>query len=93
MFVYCLNNPANYVDTTGYYPIKCSENFSAVNNWVDTPFGKLEYSTTYTPKGDLYEHRSDANGVKRWSRHHSEHGNPKKHPIVPHDREWHDDGN
>ena len=33
----------------------------------------------------------DSNGKVRWSRHHTNHGNSKTHPVVPHDHEWYDD--
>ena len=91
MFAYCLNNPVNNFDPDGRLPKIAKEVLEKFTEWVATPLGMLRYVTEKTKQGDLYEHWYDKNDVIQWSRHHSNHGNGKKHPIVPHDHEWYDD--
>lgn len=55
---------------------------------VETPFGELYYYCKTSVKGDLYEYWVTAEGIIIWCRHHSFHGNPKTHPLNPHDHRW-----
>ena len=48
------------------------------------------YATT--PNGEI-ERWYGENGRPRLDRHHTDHGNPKNHPYVPHDHEWSEDEN
>ena len=91
MFAYCLNNPVNMIDLFGTMPKFLPENLKEVAQWVDTTIGVLLYVTEVNSKGYLYEYWVENNGKVRWSRHHTNHGNAKKHPLVPHDHEWYDD--
>lgn len=43
------------------------------------------YLSGTNSQGELYEGWYDSNGDIEWSRHHSHHNNPKKHPDNPHD--------
>ncbi len=100
MFAYCGNNPVDRVDRNGEFWQKAEE-FSKQANKYSYPVefllecttlgSTLQYKVTYTKKGGMYEHWYVENGVEIWTRHHSDHGNPTKHPIVPHDHEWFDD--
>ena len=52
---------------------------------------EFTYRYEYSKQGDLYEYWDDpVTGKHVWSRHHSDHGNPKYHKN-PHDHSWYDD--
>ena len=91
MFAYCLNNPVNMVDVTGAFPKFLIEFIESCTEWVETAIGTLLYITETTAKGELMEYWVDSNAKVHWSRHHTNHGNSKTHPVVPHDHEWYDD--
>ena len=91
MFTYCNNNPVNMVDPSGTMPKFLPEYLEEFTEWVETAVGTLLYVTEVNKKGYLFEYWVDNNGKVRWSRHHTNHGNSKKHPLVPHDHEWYDD--
>ena len=91
MFTYCNNNPVNMVDPSGTMPKFLPEYLEEFTEWVETAVGTLLYVTEVNKKGYLFEYWVDNNGKVRWSRHHTNHGNGKKHPLVPHDHEWYDD--
>ncbi len=91
MFAYCNSNPVIASDPTGTLPKFLPDFIDKIPDWVDTPLGPLKYVVERTKKGDLYEYWVTANALVRWSRHHTNHGNAKNHPLVPHDHEWYDD--
>lgn len=91
MFAYCNNNPVNLIDSSGALPKFSPEFIKENGEWVDTAIGMLLYVTEFNRKGYLYEYWVELEGKIRWSRHHTNHGNSKNHPVVPHDHEWHDD--
>ena len=93
MFAYCYNNPVNMIDVLGTTPVFTREQIEAFGEWVETILGTLIYMSKLSKKGSLLEYWLESNGKIRWSRHHTDHGYPKKHPLVPHDHEWKDDGN
>ena len=109
MFAYCNNNPINIEDSTGKYPTYATASADSGSNsrsnnkkdriniytgLIDLGNG-LWYDTTFNKHGELYEHWYDSNQKEIWSRHYSDHGNPKQHPMNPHDHAWKedDDGN
>ncbi len=93
MFTYCNNSPTNSIDYSGTIPEVIEEiiEVGSEGGYVITPLGLLRYTKEYNAKGALSEHWIDKNNKKRWSRHHSNHGNAKEHPDVPHDHKWDDD--
>lgn len=91
MFVYCKNNPALTYDPSGTIPKFSPEYLEALGEYVDTAVGPLLYVTLYNKKGALLEYWVDKTGKVVQSRHHTNHGNGKQHPVVPHDHEWYDD--
>lgn len=91
MFAYCMNNPTNMVDSVGALPKFLIEFVEEVGELVDTIFGTLYYITEYTKKGELKEYWVGEDAKVYWSRHYTNHGNSKEHPLVPHDHEWYDD--
>ena len=91
MFVYCSNNSVNMIDPTGTMPKFLPEFLKEFSEWVETALGTLLYVPIVDKKGYLLEYWVDSNGKVRWSRHHTNHGNSKRHPVVPHDHEWYDD--
>ena len=85
MFVYCNNNPVLYADPAGYMVQACPLCGPPI------PCEDLIYETEYNSIGKLYEYWNDPKTGKHiWSRHHTTHGNAKKH-TDPHDHEWKDD--
>ena len=95
MFAYCLNNPVNMFDISGMLPSFLPEHLAKWASLVKTPYGELFYTNEVNGRGFLKEFWVDRNGKIRWSRHHTNHGNSKDHPVVPHDHDWYedDDGN
>ena len=93
MFAYCGNEPVDMIDSDGLFPVFPPEWVEEVGEIVETIIGGLYYVTTYTRRGELYEHWVYPSGDPAHSRHYSDHGNQKTHPLVPHDHDWHDDGN
>ena len=91
MFAYCGNNPVNMIDSIGTFPKFTQEFVDALSDCVETTVGTLLYIAEVNKKGFLKEYWVDSNGKVRWSRHHTNHGNSKEHPYVPHDHEWYDD--
>ena len=85
---YCFNNPCNRKDTTGRIPQFIEDALKLGLETVETPFGELYYYCKTSVKGDLYEYWVTAEGIIIWCRHHSFHGNPKTHPLNPHDHRW-----
>ena len=63
-------------------------------DWIASAANWSTYDTQFTKKGEMFENWYDEDGNKIWSRHHSDHGNPKWHKN-PHDHEWKvkEDGN
>lgn len=53
----------------------------------DLPYKGVPGSHVKTPDGQK-ERIYGPNGLPDRDRHHSNHGNPKKHPNVPHDHDW-----
>lgn len=51
--------------------------------------GKPNTRYDYYKDGKLHTSRyTDASGQPVWDVHHNDHGNPKKHPNVPHYHPW-----
>ena len=91
MFAYCGNNPVKMYDKTGFMPKFTPQALQDMEEWVETALGPLLYIKELNSRGYLKEYWVEGSGRVRWSRHHTNHGNSKKHPVVPHDHEWHDD--
>ena len=91
MFAYCDNKPVNYIDYSGCFPKFTPDFLDKSSELVETAYGLLRYVTEYNSKGKLYEYWVDDNNKVLRSRHHTNHGNSKKHPLIPHDHRWYDD--
>jgi len=91
MFAYCLNNPVNWIDIYGEKPTFLQEILNQFTEWVMTPLGLLRYVYIINRGGFKSEYWVDSDGYAQWSRHHTNHGHPKGHPVVPHDHKWYDD--
>ena len=50
------------------------------------------YRAWQNSKGEWYERWYGDDGTPIMDRHWSDHGNAKRHPFVPHDEDWKDDG-
>lgn len=72
--------------------IVCSKNEIDIKNEdnYSIPFNGIPNSVTILRKdGVIYQERYyDKNGNPYLDIDYSDHGNPKKHPIVPHEHEW-----
>ena len=93
MFAYCNNNPLNMVDLSGTIPKFLPDDLEEISECVETAVGILLYVRETNSKGFLKEYWVENTGKVHWSRHHTNHGNSKKHPLVPHDHDWYDDDN
>lgn len=100
MFAYCGNNPVNRVDASGSMHVRIDDfgggGLSVNGAGVvvcrsygdgDVPFYGNPGGYAKSPDGTK-ERVYGPDGKPSRDRHHTDHGNPKKHPDVPHDHDW-----
>ena len=85
MFSYCLNNPISYFDPSGTRCVLNSRGIRSGEN--DVPYKGEPGSHVISPDGTK-ERIYGPDGLPQRDRHHSNHGNEKEHPDVPHDHDW-----
>ncbi len=95
LYVYCHNSPTIYLDDSGseeVYIYNCEHEESELIFSGIRVTGLPENSVFhyYTAKGEDVYIWTDFEGKVPHSRHYSDHGNPKNHPYIPHDHDWHD---
>ena len=103
LYAYCGNNPINLIDWSGEYPIEVGESSTEIKrdysgirfaqkkkeqgHTNDVPYTGIPGSTAKSPDGTKERVYGD-NGLPSRDRHYTDHGNPSKHPYVPHDHDW-----
>ena len=105
LFAYCLNNPITYSDPLGLCASAWAKGFQGPCPGQGKP-GCMDYkaeSNDVPYKGEPGSHVVSPDGTKERvygpdrlpsrDRHHTNHGNPAKHPYVPHDHDWYEDEN
>ena len=96
MFVYSNNSPVNFDDATGDMPTWVYKYFGTVWNYYsfvcnygdsDVPYYGPPNGYAKSPNG-IKERWYGNDGKPRIDKHNTDHGNPKKHPDVPHGHDW-----
>ena len=78
------NRPLSYIPSSSSQTV--AENNTAYSSG-DVPYKGTPGSHVISPDGTK-ERIYGENGLPAKDRHHTNHGNPKEHPDVPHDHDW-----
>ncbi len=102
IFAYCSNNPITAKDPSGFRPEPAygeeteatrKASYKAMSKEKNEKLGptgeKNSHGKEYDEDGKLVKERwYGQDGKAARDRHHTNHGNPKKHPKVPHKHDW-----
>lgn len=60
------------------------------NEHINIPYKGLPNSVTIIRKNGIVQQERyyDENGLPYWDIDYTDHGNPKQHPVVPHEHHW-----
>ncbi len=91
---FCVLPPFDYKieDEIPKYCLHSDQDYGYILGLAPTGLSPNSYYPFYNKDGSLkIEWWTDNEGKVIHARHYTNHGNPKKHPVVPHDHDWYKD--